>query len=164
MSFYYVTLEYVGHDTAKHDLRKVRKSCTFGQGTRGKHRFIYEETVSFLLCGHLDEAFSCYQLVDTYFRPHYNRSTGPRAFRSCDPKQSPGQFLLYWIAVALFHARYRWENAIDALDTEIRSPVRLIIVITCAFTKFIDLSRMLYSWKIEAVRNILSPTMRAFKD
>ena len=118
-----MTLDYFDADTIKPDPRKARRSSPFGQRKNTKHRYIHEETLSFLLCGHFDDAFSCYQLVDTYFRPRYAKSTGPRAFRSYDPKQSPGQLFLYWIAVALFHARSRWENAIDALDSAVKSPV-----------------------------------------
>lgn len=118
-----MTLECFDSDTVKPDPRKVRRSCPFGQARNGKYRYIHEETVSFLLCGHFDDAFSCIQLGDAYFKPRYTKSTGPRAFRSYDPNQSPGQFLLYWIAVGLFHARSRWENAINSLDSEIKSPV-----------------------------------------
>lgn len=123
MSFFYVTHEYFDNDTIKPDPRGVRKSCPFGQPKDAKHRYIHEESVSFLLCGHFDEVVTCYQLADAYYKPRYVKSTGPLAFRSFDPKQSPGQVLLYWIAMALFHARSRWEFAIDALDAEIRSPV-----------------------------------------
>lgn len=122
-SFYYVTFDYFEPDTVKPDPRKIRRSCPFGKRKSMKHRYIHEEAISFLLCGHFDDAFTCYQLGDTYFRPRYARDTGPRFFRTYDPSQSPGQLLLYWIAVALFHARSRWKNAIDALDAEIKAPV-----------------------------------------
>ncbi|KAK2758324.1 hypothetical protein FQN54_004172 [Arachnomyces sp. PD_36] len=127
-SFYYVTLDALDPSTVKPDPRKVRRSSPFGQARNMKHRYIHEETVSFLLCGHFDDAFTCIQLGDAYFRPRYAKNTGPRAFRSYDPNQSPGQFFLYWIAVALFHARSRWENAINSLDSEIKSPADVVFM------------------------------------
>ncbi|OAX81133.1 hypothetical protein ACJ72_04526 [Emergomyces africanus] len=128
LSFYYVTLDYVEPDTVKPDPRKIRRSCHFGKIKGTNYRYIHEETLSFLLCGHFDDAFTCYQLGDAYFRPRYARATPTRYFRSYDPKQSPGQLLLYWIAVALFHARSRWENAIDSLDAEIKSPSDVVFM------------------------------------
>ncbi|KAG5304202.1 CorA-like Mg2+ transporter domain family protein [Histoplasma capsulatum G186AR] len=127
-SFYYVTFDYFEPDTVKPDPRKIRRSCPFGKRKSMKHRYIHEEAISFLLCGHFDDAFTCYQLGDTYFRPRYARDTGPRFFRTYDPSQSPGQLLLYWIAVALFHARSRWKNAIDALDAEIKAPSDVVFM------------------------------------
>ncbi|KAL2363330.1 hypothetical protein RJZ56_003757 [Blastomyces dermatitidis] len=127
-SFYFVTLDYFEPDTVKPDPRKIRRSCSFGKRKGTKHRYIHEETVSFLLCGHFDDAFTCYQLGDTYFKPRYTKDTGPRFFRSYDPSQSPGQLLLHWIAVALFHARSRWENAIDSLQSEIRAPSDVVFM------------------------------------
>ncbi|KLJ11162.1 hypothetical protein EMPG_13545 [Blastomyces silverae] len=127
-SFYFVTLDYFEPDTVKPDPRKIRRSCSFGKRKGTKHRYIHEETVSFLLCGYFDEAFTCYQLGDTYFKPRYTKDTGPRFFRSYDPSQSPGQLLLHWIAVALFHARSRWENAIDSLQAEIRAPSDVVFM------------------------------------
>ncbi|KKZ64020.1 hypothetical protein EMCG_01681 [[Emmonsia] crescens] len=127
-SFYYVTLDYFEPDTVKPDPRKIRRSCPFGKRKSTKHRYIHEETVSFLLCGYFDEAFTCYQLGDTYFKPRYAKDTGPRFFRSYDPSQSPGQLLLYWIAVALSHAGSRWENAIDSLDAEIKAPSDVVFM------------------------------------
>ncbi|KAK2811088.1 hypothetical protein FQN50_002424 [Emmonsiellopsis sp. PD_5] len=103
-SFYYVTLDYFDPDSVKPDMRHVRKSCPFGQAKNTKHRYIHEETVSFLLCGYFDDAVACYQLGDAYYQPRYAKNQTPRVFRSYDPNQSPGQFLLYWIAVALFHS------------------------------------------------------------
>lgn len=137
-SFYYVTLDYFEPDTVKPDPRKIRRSCPFGKRKSTKHRYIHEETVSFLLCGYFDDAFTCYQLGDTYFKPRYAKDTGPRFFRSYDPSQSPGQLLLYWIAVALSHAGSRWENAIDSLDAEIKAPVRYnhLILILRGFFSF----------------------------
>lgn len=120
-----MTLDYADPDTIKPDPRKVRRTCSFGQGKNAKHRYIHEETASFLLCGHFDNAFNCVQLGDAYYKPRYAKSAGPRVFRSYHPNQSPGQFLLYWIAMALFHARSRWENAIYSLESEIISPVLL---------------------------------------
>ncbi|KAH6679338.1 hypothetical protein B0J14DRAFT_295896 [Halenospora varia] len=126
-SFYYVTLDYFDIGTIKPDLRNARRSCTFGQSKNSKHRYIHEESVSFLLCGHFD-VFSCIQLGDAYFKPRYAKDSGPRVFRAYEPNQSPGQFFLYWIAVALFHARSRWENAIDALDAEVTSPSDVVFM------------------------------------
>ncbi|KAK2774012.1 hypothetical protein FQN53_003876 [Emmonsiellopsis sp. PD_33] len=127
-SFYYVTLDYFDPDSVKPDMRHVRKSCPFGQAKNTKHRYIHEETVSFLLCGYFDDTFACYQLGDAYYQPRYAKNQIPRVFRSYDPNQSPGQFLLYWIAVALFHGRSRWENAIDLLDSEIKSPADVVFM------------------------------------
>ncbi|ODH45754.1 hypothetical protein GX48_08169 [Paracoccidioides brasiliensis] len=127
-SFYYVTLDFFELGTVKPDPRQIRRSCPFGKRKSTKHRYIHEETVSFLLCGHFDEVFTCYQLGDTYFKPRYAKETGARFFRSYDPGQSPGQLLLYWIVVALFHARSRWENAIDALDAEMKSPSDVVFM------------------------------------
>lgn len=124
MSLFYVTHEYFDSNTIKPDPRNVRKSCPFGQAKKGRHRYIHEETVSFIVCGHFDEVVTCYQLADAYYNPRYVKSTGPSVFRSFGPKQSPGQVLWYWIVMALFHARSRGEFAIDALDAEIRSPVQ----------------------------------------
>ncbi|OJD16757.1 hypothetical protein AJ78_03095 [Emergomyces pasteurianus Ep9510] len=128
LSFYYVTLDYVEPDTVKPDPRKIRRSCPFGKRKGTKYRYIHEETVSLLLCGHFDDAFTCYQLGDTYFKPRYAKDTPPRFFRSYDPNQSPGQLLLHWIAVALFHARSKWGNAIDSLDAEMKAPSDVVFM------------------------------------
>ncbi|EEH40573.2 hypothetical protein PAAG_09026 [Paracoccidioides lutzii Pb01] len=98
-SFYYVTLDFFELGTVKPDPRQIRRSCPFGK-----------------------------RKCDTYFKPRYAKETGARFFRSYDPGQSPGQLLLYWIVVALFHARSRWENAIDALDAEMKSPSDVVFM------------------------------------
>lgn len=135
-----MTLDYSDADTIKPDPRKVRRTCSFGQGKNTKHRYIHEETASFLLCGHFNDVFNCIQLGDAYYKPRYTKSGGPKVFRSYDPTQSPGQFLLYWIAMALFHARSRWENAINSLESEIISPVLLPTFINCLSELFSNIS------------------------
>jgi len=102
------------------DVRKLRKFSWLGQRVNGDtpSRYIYEEQMSFILTGHGQDIYTCYQLSEKYFngpkrddlRTFVNSSTW-----------TPSTMFLSWIGMALHHVGVRWQNAIAAVDEQIAS-------------------------------------------
>ena len=119
-AFYYVTKESLETHLVLTDVRKLRKFSWFGQRTESDtcSRHIYEEQMSFILMGHGQDTYTCYQLGEKYFN-------GPKSgeFRTFvkSPTWTPSTMFLSWIAMALHHVGIRWQDAIAAVDAQIAS-------------------------------------------
>ena len=123
-SFYYVTPEYSETDSIKFDPRKCRRSAPFGREMATKTRYVHEETLSFLLVGHFKDVTTCVQLAESYFKFNpYAKKALSHPFRHYDLSQSPALMLLSWISVGLHHVLWRWQSAIEAVESEIKSSV-----------------------------------------
>ena len=89
-----------------------------------KTRYIHEETLSFLLVGHFKDVTTCVQLAESYFKfDPYAKKALSHPFRHYDLSQSPALMLLSWISVGLHHVLWRWQSAIEAVESEIKSSV-----------------------------------------
>jgi hypothetical protein len=119
-AFYYVTKDPLETHLAFRDPRKLRKFSWFGQRPDNNTccRHIYEEQMSFVLAGHGQDIYTCYQLGEKYFN-------GPKSgeFRTfvSSPTWTPSTMFLSWIAMALHHVGIRWQDAIAAVDAQIAS-------------------------------------------
>jgi hypothetical protein len=128
-SFYYVSAEYSDSEDVKLDPRKWRRSAPFGREIGAKTRFIHEETASFLLVGHFRDIATCFQLAESYFKfDPYKKSTQPGSFRPYLIEQPPALLLLSWISVGLHHVLWRWQSAIEAVESEIKSSRQIIFL------------------------------------
>jgi len=89
-----------------------------------KTRYIHEETLSFLLIGHFKDVTSCVQLAESYFKfDPYKKAAQSGSFRPYNISQPPALLLLSWISVGLHHVLWRWQSAIEAVESEITSSV-----------------------------------------
>jgi hypothetical protein len=105
---------------AHKDARKLRKFSWFGQreDKETPTRYIYEEQMSFILTGHGQDIYTCYQLGEKYFN-----GVKPDQLRTFvnSPTWTPSTMFLSWIGMALHHVGIRWENAIAAIEEQIGS-------------------------------------------
>lgn len=107
------------------DPRGCRNSSTFGVDSPSGRRYINEESLSFLLIGHLNDVVTCLQLAESYFQiPGRKGFKESLTFLPFKPNQPAVNMLLYWLLAALPHVSWRWQQAIDALESEFLSPVR----------------------------------------
>jgi len=92
-------------------------------------RFIHEETLSFLLIGHFKDVATCIQLAESYFKfDPYKKNTQPGSFRPYNLDQPPTLFLLSWVSVGLHRVLWRWQSAIEAVESEIKSSAQIIFL------------------------------------
>ena len=119
-AFYYVTKDSLETHLAYTDVRKLRNFSWFGQPADNEtcSRHIYEEQMSFILTGHGQDIYTCYQLGEKYFNGP--KSSDLRTFVN-SPTWTPSTMFLSWIAMALHHVGIRWQDAIAAVDAEIAS-------------------------------------------
>ncbi|KAF2497437.1 hypothetical protein BU16DRAFT_505802 [Lophium mytilinum] len=125
-AFYHVSLDYVDPESVQHDPRDWRRSASFGREKEGCTRHIHETTLSFLLVGHFSDLSTCIQMEEAYYKDPYAKDTGSRSFRPFDASQPSAMRLLSWVAVALYHVSWRWQCAIDAVDSEITFPAEVV--------------------------------------
>jgi len=84
-----------------------------------------KKSLSFLLIGHLNDVVTCVQLAESYFQiPGRKGFKESLTFRPLNPNQPAANMLLSWLLAALPHVSWRWQQAIDALESEFLSPVR----------------------------------------
>ena len=128
-AFYFVPKEPMDPDLAVKDFRNLRRSSAFGPMlTSDRSKWIYEEQLSFLLMGQGSDVFTTYQLAERYFRGPYVKGAG-QASLFINPDSTgwtPCAMFLSWILLALHHARFRWQGAIEAVDEQIASPSDII--------------------------------------
>lgn len=119
-AFYYVTKEPLEMHLAHTDVRKLRKFSSFCQRPDSDTpcRHIYEEQMSFILMGHGNDVYTCYQLGEKFFN-----GPKPDEYRTFvhSPTWTPSTMFLSWIAMALHHVGIRWQDAIAAVDAQIAS-------------------------------------------
>ncbi|KKY21564.1 hypothetical protein UCRPC4_g03515 [Phaeomoniella chlamydospora] len=127
-AFYFVPKGTMDPELAVKDFRNLRRSSAFGPALNDSSKWIYEEQLSFLLMGQGADVFTTYQLAERYFRGPYIRGTGHASvFISPDGRGwTPCSMFLSWILMALHHVRFRWQNAIEAVDEQIVSPSDII--------------------------------------
>lgn len=128
-AFYFVPKGPMDPDLAVKDFRNLRRSSAFGPVlTSDRSKWIYEEQLSFLLMGQGSDVFTTYQLAERYFRGPYVKGAG-QASLFINPDSTgwtPCAMFLSWILLALHHARFRWQGAIEAVDEQIASPSDII--------------------------------------
>jgi hypothetical protein len=61
-AFYYVPTISMDPELASKDFRGIRNVASFDRGTSSRHRYIYEEQLSFILVGHGGDVYTNYQV------------------------------------------------------------------------------------------------------
>ncbi|KAI9802662.1 MAG: hypothetical protein M1825_002684 [Sarcosagium campestre] len=139
-AFYFVPKSPMDSTLAMKDFRNVRRMAPFSAftglgGTAGAEnvssRYIYEEQLSFILAGQGSDVFTCYQLAEKYFIGPYVTGVGNSSVfvhPGLDGRATwtPSAVFLSWIMLALHHVRWRWQNAIEAVDGQIDTPSQII--------------------------------------
>ena len=125
-AFYYVPSGTMDPGLVDADFRRVRHIAKFDRGHSDRHRFIFEEQLSFILVGHGGDVYTNYQLAEKYYvGPHLKGAEGMSVFVT-KTGWKPHTMFLTWISVALHHVSARWQTAIDAIDKQIDSPFHVI--------------------------------------
>jgi CorA-like Mg2+ transporter protein len=72
---------------------------------------------------------SCLQLAESYFKfDPYKKNTQSGSFRPYNTRQPPALLLLSWISVGLHHVLWRWQSAIEAVESEIKSSAQIVFL------------------------------------
>jgi hypothetical protein len=80
-AFYYVPTISMDPELASKDFRGIRNVASFDRGTSSRHRYIYEEQLSFILVGHGGDVYTNYQVCSPFMR-FYCGTTQQQATRS----------------------------------------------------------------------------------
>ena len=65
-AFYYVPTIPMDPELASKDFRGIRNVASFDRGTSSRHRYIYEEQLSFILVGHGGDVYTNYQVCSLF--------------------------------------------------------------------------------------------------
>lgn len=68
-AFYYVPSILMDPELASKDFRGIRKVASFDRGISDRHRYIYEEQLSFILVGHGGDVYTNYQVRYSFLEP-----------------------------------------------------------------------------------------------
>jgi hypothetical protein len=67
-AFYYVPSILMDPELASKDFRGIRNVASFDRGISDRHRYIYEEQLSFILVGHGGDVYTNYQVCHSFLR------------------------------------------------------------------------------------------------
>ena len=122
------------------DVRDVRNISLFTAGSRDGARSIYEEQLSFLLVGHGGDVYTNIQLAEKYYvkvleddDQHMSNLLRPRGEDHLSKRMplftgrgQPCAIFLAWLCSSLVHVIARWQAAIEAVESEIHTPVSIL--------------------------------------
>ena len=105
----------------KRDIRGLRRIASFGPDDDLSTGQLYEEQRSFLYIGLGVDWGTCFQLYDRSYVTSMSGFDIDQAYYD-----GPIAIFLAWLYGSMRHARFRWEKAIEALNSTIETPVNIV--------------------------------------